>query len=220
MSNRLNLPHAVRAHPTHSEQYIAQECGQLRDEIWTRVKDQHTTERYMLLACAVIYWFLSLHKSDSVGEEIQILFASAWYVPPVLAFLAAARWCENVRLIHQIADYTRTREGQILGPQGGWETYLKKANNGRGPSVLLSGYYISFWLFLVFSTMTIAAYQHALLDVETARCVADWVVGNICRFGRHWMPADHPIASEFSESVTITGVLCAWGQERKHDGDF
>jgi hypothetical protein len=163
MSNRLNLPHPVKAHSAHSEQYIVQECSQLRDEIWTRVKDQRTTERYMLLAFGVVYWFLSVHKSASVSEEIQILFSCGWYVPPILAFLAALRWCENVRLIGQIADYTRTREEQLLGPNGGWETYLKKRNNGRGPSVLLSEYYVVFWLFLIFSTMTIAAYQHALL---------------------------------------------------------
>ena len=46
----------------------------------------------MLLACAVVYWFLSLRKNDFVSEEVQILFACAWYVPPILAFLAAARW--------------------------------------------------------------------------------------------------------------------------------
>jgi hypothetical protein len=176
MSNRLNLPHAVKAHPAHSEQYIVQECSQLRDEIWTRVKDQRTTETYMLLACAVIYWFLSLHKSNADSEEIQILFAAGWYVPPMLAFLAAGRWCENVRLINQIADYTRTREKELLGPHGGWETYLKKLNNGRGPSVLLSGYYVLFWLFLVFSTMTIAAYQHALL-ITTWRLSAALLTG-------------------------------------------
>jgi hypothetical protein len=182
MSNRLNLPHPVKVHPTHSEQYIMQECSQLRDEIWTRVRDQRTTERYMLLACAVVYWFLSLHKSNAVSEEIQILFTAGWYVPPMLAFLAAGRWCENVRLINQIADYTRTREKELLGPQGGWETYLKKLNNGRGPSVLLSGYYILFWLFLVFSTMTVAAYQHAL-HVTTWRLSTALLIGFLATIG-------------------------------------
>jgi hypothetical protein len=181
MSNRLNLPHAVKTEPTHSE-YIVQECSQLREEIWTRVKDQRMTERYMLLACAIIYWSLSLHKHDPVSEEIQILFACAWYVPPVLAFLGLARWCENVRLIDQIADYTRTREGQLLGSHGGWETYLKKRNNGAGPSVLLSGHYILFWLFLVFSTMTIAAYQHAFL-ITTWRLSAALLIGLLAAIG-------------------------------------
>ena len=151
---RVNLPH-------RSDAYILQECCQLRDEIWTRVEDQRATERYMLLACAVIYSFLVLQDGKSASEEVHLLMACAWYVPPLLAFLAAARWCENVRLIHLIADYTEWREGQIFGCcEGGWESYLKRLNKGRGPSVLVSGYYVVFWLFLVFSTMTIAAYQH------------------------------------------------------------
>ena len=54
MSNRLNVPRAARVEPAHGEQYIMHECSQLRDEIWTRVKDQRTTETYMLLACAVM----------------------------------------------------------------------------------------------------------------------------------------------------------------------
>ena len=99
-----------------------------------------------------------------------------------LAFLAAGRWCENVRLIHHIADYTRTREEQLLGPQGGWESYLKKLNNGRGPSVLLSGYYILFWLFLVFSTMTVAVYQHAE-RVTAWRLSAALLIGLLATIG-------------------------------------
>jgi hypothetical protein len=180
MSNRLDLPHAVNAQATHSEQYIMQECGQLRDEIWTRVRDQRTTERYMLLAFGVVYWFLSSH--DPTSEETQILFACGWYVPPILAFLAALRWHENVRLIKQIADYTRRREHLLLGRKGGWETYLKRLNHGRGPSVLLSEYYVVFWLFLVFSTMTIAAYQHALF-VTPWRLSAALLTGLVATIG-------------------------------------
>jgi hypothetical protein len=95
----------------------------------------------------------------------------------------------------------------MRGPQGEWETYLKKTNNGRGPSVLLSGYYISFWLFLVFFDHDDCCLptRVARYDVETVRCVADRVVGDNWGFGCHRrMPADHPSASEFSESVTIT----------------
>lgn len=182
MSDRLNPPHAVRPELTCPEHYILHECSQLRDEIWTRVHDQRATERYMLLACAVIYSFLSLHRSDSVNEEIRILMACAWYVPPMLAFLAAARWSENVRLIHRIADYTRAREQEVLGQRGGWETYLKKLNNGEAPSVLLSGYYVFFWLFLIFSTMTIAAYQHSLL-VTTWRLSGALLIGLLAAIG-------------------------------------
>jgi hypothetical protein len=98
-------------------------------------------------------------------------------VPPLLAFLAAARWCENVRLIHLIADYTELREEQIFGcSEGGWESYLKRLNKGRGPSVLVSGYYVAFWLFLVFSTMAIAAYQHSP-HVTTWRLCGAFLVG-------------------------------------------
>jgi ABC-type glycerol-3-phosphate transport system permease component len=163
---RVNLPH-------RSEAYILQECCQLRDEIWTRVEDQRATERYMLLACAVIYSFLVLQDGKQLSEEIRLLIACAWYVPPLLAFLAAARWCENVRLIHLIADYTERREGEIFGSsEGGWESYLKRLNRGRGPSVLVSGYYVAFWLFLVFSTMTIAAYQHSFYVTQWRLCAA------------------------------------------------
>jgi hypothetical protein len=182
MSNRLNLPHAVKPELTCSEHYILHECSQLRDEIWTRVHDQRATERYMLLALAVIYSFLSLHRGDSVSEEIRLLMACAWYAPPLLAFLAAARWAENVRLIHQIADYTQAREQELLGQRGGWETYLKKLNNGKGPSVLLSGHYIFFWLFLIFSTMTIAAYQQSLFDT-TWRLSAALLIGVLAAIG-------------------------------------
>jgi len=181
MSDSINLPHAVKSELTCPEHYILHECSQLRDEIWTRVHDQRATERYMLLACAVIYSFLVLHRSEPVSEEIQILLACAWYVPPMLAFLAAARWSENVRLIHQIADYTRAREQELLGQQGGWETHLKKYHNGHGPSVLLSGYYVSFWLFLIFSTMTIAAYQHSFF--ATWRLPAALLIGLVAAIG-------------------------------------
>jgi hypothetical protein len=172
---RVNLPH-------RSDAYILQECCQLRDEIWTRVEDQRTTERYMLLACAVIYSFLVLQDvrdGKSPSEGIHLLIACAWYVPPLLAFLAAARWCENVRLIHLIADYTESREAQIFEcPEGGWESYLKRLNKGRGPSVLVSGYYVAFWLFLVFSTMTIAAYQHSF-HVTPWRLSAAFLIGAV-----------------------------------------
>jgi hypothetical protein len=178
---RVNLPH-------RSDAYILQECCQLRDEIWTRVEDQRTTERYMLLACAVIYSFLVLQDANLQGvnpqngkppsEGIRLLIACAWYVPPLLAFLAAARWCENVRLIHLIADYTELREAQIFEcPEGGWESYLKRLNKGRGPSVLVSGYYVAFWLFLVFSTMTIAAYQHT--HITPWRLSAAFLIGAV-----------------------------------------
>jgi hypothetical protein len=163
-----------------SEAYILHECSQLRDEIWTRVEDQRATERYMLLACAVIYSFLVLHLQDgkTASDEIRILVGCAWYVPPLLAFLAAARWCENVRLIRLIADYTHLREQQILGgPEGGWESYLRRVNKRHAPSILASGYYIAFWLFLIFSTITIAAYQHSLYITTTWRLSTALFVG-------------------------------------------
>jgi len=86
---------------------------------------------------------------------------SAWYVPPLLAFLALARWCENVRCINLIAHYTEKQEGQILGREGGWESYLQRMNKGH-VSVLVSGHYVVFWIFLIFCTMTIATYQLCL----------------------------------------------------------
>jgi hypothetical protein len=181
MSDR-HLPHVGRPELTCTEHYILHECSQLRDEIWTRVHDQRATERYMLLACAVIYSFLCLHRADSASEEIRIVMASAWYVPPLLAFLAAGRWAENVRLIHRIAEYTEAREQEVLGQRGGWETYLKKLNNGKGPSVLLSGHYVFFWVFLIFSTMTIAAYQHSLF-VTTWRLSAALLTGFFAAIG-------------------------------------
>jgi hypothetical protein len=168
---------------TASETYILQECCKLRDEIWTRVQDQRATERYMLIACAVIYSFLSLERKAPMSAEIQILTACAWYVPPMLAFLAAARWSENVRQIDQIAEYTRTREKQLLGLEGGWEVYLKQTCPGHGPSVLLSGHYVAFWLFLIFSTMTIAAYQHTLLVTPTWRLSAALLAGSFAAIG-------------------------------------
>jgi hypothetical protein len=111
-----------------SEAFILQECKQLRDEIWTRVEDQRKTERYLLLAFAIIYWFLALHGSGSKEKASDDLVACAWYVPPLLAFLAAARWSENVQLIRQIAAYTERREKDMLGSRGGWEAYLKRLN--------------------------------------------------------------------------------------------
>lgn len=192
MGDRRNLDPAVKDQPPPADQYILQECAQLRDEIWVRVQDQRSTERYMLIACAVVYSFLSLQKNPT--DEIQILTASAWYVPPVLSFLAAARWCENVRLINRIADYTKMREKQMLGPRGGWETYLKREHNGRTRSVLLSGYYFLFWLFLIFSTMTIAAYQHWLL-LSTWKLpaalliIVSAAIAALALIARPWIPA-------------------------------
>jgi uncharacterized integral membrane protein len=162
MAHKLDLSAPGKEPPTAADQYVLQECAQLRDEIWERVRDQRSTEKYVLIACAVIYSFLSLPRGGWLSDEIVMLKACAWYVPPVLSFLAAARWCESVRLIHRIADYTQAPEAEVLGPRGGWETYLKSTNNGRRLSVLLSGYYVLFWLFLIFSTMTMAAAQHAV----------------------------------------------------------
>jgi hypothetical protein len=140
-----------------SEAFILQECRQLRDEIWARVQDQRATERYMLLACGVIYSVL-LFKYALAREETKVIVMGAWYVPPLLAFLAAARWCENVRCIRLIADYTEKQERRTLGRGGGWESYLKRMNHGQVP-VLVSGHYVAFWLFLIFSTMAIATYE-------------------------------------------------------------
>jgi hypothetical protein len=105
--------------------YILHECGHLRHEIWTRVEDQRITERYTLLACAAIYFFLLnfCKEPNTAGEDIRIASALGWYVPPLLSFLAAARWAEGMYMIHLIADYTETREEQILGRNGGWESY-------------------------------------------------------------------------------------------------
>jgi hypothetical protein len=160
-SDVISHPESLAAGTAHvimkpSEVFILQECKQLRDEIWTRVQDQRSTERYMLLACAVIYSFLFI-QGEKHSEEVLIV--SGWYVPPLLAFLAAARWCENVQCIHLIADYTERQERRILGRGGGWESYLKKMNKGQVP-VLVSGHYVAFWMFLIFATTTIAAYQH------------------------------------------------------------
>jgi hypothetical protein len=140
-----------------SEAFILQECRQLRDEIWARVQDQRATERYMLLACGVIYSVL-LFKYGDAREEAKVIMMSAWYVPPLLAFLAAARWCENVRCIRLIADYTEKQERRTLGRGGGWESYLKGKNQRQVP-VLVSGHYVAFWLFFIFATMTIATYE-------------------------------------------------------------
>jgi hypothetical protein len=143
-----------------SEAFIFQECKQLRDEIWTRVQDQRATERYILIAFALTYSFLLFHEKPA-SEETSVIIMSAWYVPPLLAFLALARWCENVHCIHLIAHYTEKQEGQILGREGGWESYLTRMNKGHG-SVLVSGHYVAFWLFLIFCTMTIATYELCL----------------------------------------------------------
>jgi hypothetical protein len=150
-------PESFAAEMKPSEAFILQECRQLREEIWARVQDQRATEKYMLLACGVIYSVL-LFKYADAKEETKVIMMSAWYVPPLLAFLAAARWCENVRCIRLIADYTEKQERRILGRGGGWESYLKRLNQRQVP-VLVSGHYVAFWLFLIFSTMTIATYE-------------------------------------------------------------
>jgi hypothetical protein len=54
LADPVNLAHAVL---DPNEAYILQECGHLRNEIWTRIEDQRTTERYTLLACPFIYFF-------------------------------------------------------------------------------------------------------------------------------------------------------------------
>jgi hypothetical protein len=54
LADPVNLAHAVL---DPNEAYILQECGHLRNEIWTRIEDQRTTERYTLLACSFIYFF-------------------------------------------------------------------------------------------------------------------------------------------------------------------
>jgi hypothetical protein len=170
-----HLAHAVLDPPTA---YILQESSQLRNEIWARVEDQRATERYMLLACAVIYSFLLFKEIKSEPpDEIRILIGLGWFVPPLLAFLTAARWCENVRMIHLIAEYIETLEQQILGQSGGWERYLHNLRKGLGPPVLASGYYVAFWLVLVFSTTTVAVYQHWY--VTSWRMTAALIIGGL-----------------------------------------
>jgi hypothetical protein len=204
MADKLHLVTPGKEPPTAADQYVLQECAQLRDEIWERVRDQRSTERYVLIACAVIYSFLSLQRSGWLGDEVAMLKACAWFVPPVLSFLAAARWCESVRLIDGIADYTRAREQAMLGPQGGWETYLEKLHNGRRQSVLLSGYYVLFWLFLIFSTMTMAAYQHPLF-LTASRLQAALLAGSLATIpalvliARPWIAAVIKIATAWRD---------------------
>ena len=189
MTDLLNPDQSLQHEPTLKEQYILQECSQLRDEIWVRVKDQRLTERYVLIACAVIYSFASISRTaHAASPEIQFLCAWAWYVPPVLSLLALARWRESVHLICQIADYTREREKEVLGSKGGWETYL--ANSGRKLSVLSSGYYIAFWLFLIASTTALAVYQEPL--VTTWKLPAALLTGLLAAIATFGVIADTP----------------------------
>ena len=48
--------------------------------------------------------------------------------------------------------------------------------------MLLSGYYVFFWLFLIFSAMTVAAYQHSLF-VTTWRLSAALLIGLLAAVG-------------------------------------
>jgi hypothetical protein len=181
-------PESFAAGMKPSEAFILQECRQLRDEIWARVHDQRATERYMLLACGVIYSVL-LFKYAEASEENQSIMMIAWYAPPLLAFLAAMRWCENVRCIRLIADYTEKQERRTLGRGGGWESYLKRMKQGR-VQVLVSGHYVAFWLFLIFSTMTIATYEL------------------FCRYLTEWRhPAAYAVAIGVLAMVVILTVI-------------
>jgi hypothetical protein len=86
-----------------------------------------------------------------------------------------------MHMIHLIADYTETREQEILGPTGGWESYLHWLRKSPATSVLISGYYAAFWLVLIVSTMTIAAYQN--LHITTWRLWAALLIGTLAAMG-------------------------------------
>jgi hypothetical protein len=95
----------------------------LREEIRSRSREQRATERYLVLADAAIYSLLATTKAaENIATGFQWI---AWWLPPVLGWAALLRECENARMISIAADYIRKHEPEVLGNEGGWETFLK-----------------------------------------------------------------------------------------------
>ncbi|MEA2839797.1 MAG: hypothetical protein QOF41_1127 [Methylobacteriaceae bacterium] len=132
----------------------------LRGEIELRGSEQRAMERYVILADAAIYGVLVFPK-EGQNAGSQALHQLAWFLPPIIGFLALIRWRESVTMIDYLAEYLRRRERQINAGDVGWEWFLHREKRNEKPIGLFARTYVLFWWIVIGGTGVLACLQYS-----------------------------------------------------------
>jgi hypothetical protein len=82
-----------------------------------------------MIISAVIYGFLRTPRCGNLSDLDKIYADRAWYLPPILNFLALVPWRESIAVIVALAAYLRASKLPRWGK--GWEAYLEGRRKHR-----------------------------------------------------------------------------------------
>jgi hypothetical protein len=144
------------------DQLKLEEFKILRGEIELRSSEGRTMERNVMIISAVIYGFLLTPKSGDLSALDKIYVDQAWYLPPILNFLALVRWRESMTTIVALAAYLRGIETAHMGGKGR-EAYLECLRKKR-TNPMISPWYTFFWIVIVVGPLAIGLLRHLGYD--------------------------------------------------------
>jgi hypothetical protein len=134
---------------------MLEEFKSLRDEIGMRGSEGRAMERYVVLADAALYSVLVFPKPEQYGGD-QVLHNLAWFLPPIIGFLALFRWRESIMMIGDLAAFLRVQQKEIHGGEKGWEWFVRNETR-KGQSVAhFALTYIAFWWVVIAGTAALA----------------------------------------------------------------
>jgi hypothetical protein len=148
--------------PLLGDQLKLEEFKILRGEIELRSSEGRTMERNVMIISAVIYGFLLTPKSGNISDLDKIYVDQAWYLPPILNFLALVRWRESITMIVALAAYLRGIETAHMGGKG-WEAYLEYRRTKR-TNRMISPWYTFFWIVIIVGPLAIGLLRHLGYD--------------------------------------------------------
>jgi hypothetical protein len=151
----------------HSDALELAEFNILRAEIEQRSSEGRAMERNVMIISSVIYGFLLTPKgiSSIPDPKIDNYHDLAWYLPPLLNFLALVRWRESVLLIMALSDYIKGIERASM-KRNGWEVFLARRRNNPKKNPALSIWYIGFWCACIGGTAVVAFFHQDLFGVD------------------------------------------------------
>jgi hypothetical protein len=159
------------AHEDHSAQLSVEQFKSLRYEIEEAIRHTRNLELYAIAAVAAYYAWMLTHCIPSVQMHLPIIEKNiesrwiAWFIPVSIPILGAWRVWFNLGQILVVANYIakieETFDGRFcpLGPDKGWENYLRIVRSKRKPwdemsegekrrQVGMGVFFTSFWLSL------------------------------------------------------------------------